>query len=85
VTRSMASQAWKALVNHQKELQEIKFLDLFAENPNRFHEMSCEAAGIVLDFSKNIATPKTLDLLIKLAEEHQLPNSNPTIRPTRSV
>ncbi len=69
----MENQAWEALLNHQKELQAVKIVDLFAKDPNRFKAMSCETAGITLDFSKNIATLQTLDLLIQLAEERQLP------------
>ncbi|ARU58601.1 MAG: glucose-6-phosphate isomerase [Pseudomonadales bacterium] len=46
--------------------------ELFAANPNRFREFFIEAAGIKLDFSKNLITAKTMKLLADLAEERRL-------------
>jgi len=68
----MTSPARNALVEHQAEMQTVRLVDLFADNPDRFQQMSCNAAGITLDFSKNIATGKTLDLLVELAREYRL-------------
>jgi len=68
----MTGPAWNALVEHKAEMQTVRLVDLFADNPDRFPQMTCNAAGITLDFSKNIATGKTLDLLFELAREHRL-------------
>ena len=72
MTSSNSSTAWSNLEKHRGALAETKITDLFAAEENRFESMSCEAAGITLDFSKNIATQETLDLLLALAQEHQL-------------
>ncbi len=69
----MESKVWQALIEHQKALKEVRIVDLFANAEHRFEEMSCEAAGVFLDFSKNIATPETLRLLKELAKECRLP------------
>lgn len=53
--------------------------NVFAQNPNRFRDMSLEFKGrhasdarILLDYSKNLVTKKTMDLLFKLARECQV-------------
>jgi glucose-6-phosphate isomerase len=43
--------------------------DLFAEDPGRGERMTAEAVGLLLDYSKNRITDKTLKLLIRLAED----------------
>lgn len=60
------------LNSHKKELSPVCITSLFEQNPDRFSDMSCSAAGITLDYSKNIATSETLGLLMALAREHRL-------------
>lgn len=43
--------------------------DLFAKDPRRFEKFSLEACGILLDYSKNRITEKTMRLLVALARE----------------
>ena len=43
--------------------------DLFAVDPQRFHNLSLEAAGVFLDYSKNRIDAQTLNLLCALARE----------------
>jgi glucose-6-phosphate isomerase len=45
---------------------------LFADDPKRGERMTAEAQGIFLDYSKNRITDKTVQLLLKLAEESGL-------------
>jgi glucose-6-phosphate isomerase len=45
---------------------------LFAEDPKRGERLSCEAAGLHLDYSKNRVTDETLRLLLELAESASL-------------
>jgi glucose-6-phosphate isomerase len=51
----------------------ISLQSLFAETPNRFEIFSVEAAGLLLDFSRNHLTDHTLDLLTALATEMEVP------------
>ena len=64
--------AWQRLERHTKKLKQVHLRDLFRDDPHRFDAFSIEAAGILLDFSKNLCTEKTLGLLIKLADERYL-------------
>jgi glucose-6-phosphate isomerase len=64
--------AWKALANHYKKVRELHLRDLFAEDPRRGEQMTAEALGLFLDYSKNRATQETLRLLLKLADESGL-------------
>ncbi|BDU72153.1 glucose-6-phosphate isomerase [Mesoterricola silvestris] len=63
------SPAWKALQNHHRDIQGLHLRDLFAQDPGRGEAMACEAAGLYLDYSKNRATARTLELLMALARE----------------
>ncbi len=64
-----SSPEWKALQEHQPEISGRKISDFFAKNPNRFQEFSVEAAGILLDYSKNLVDASTMALLLSLAEK----------------
>ena len=64
--------AWLELKNHHSELSSIKMRDLFREDPNRFQQFSTRLDDTIFDYSKNIITAKTLELLLKLANECQL-------------
>lgn len=64
--------AWKALEAHWKHMDAVHMRDLFVADPTRAQRMSIEAAGIYLDYSKNIVTDETLELLVALADEVDL-------------
>lgn len=64
--------AWQALAQHRQEMQGIAMRDLFASDPGRAETMRLSAAGLHLDYSKNLATPQTLALLLDLAETADL-------------
>jgi glucose-6-phosphate isomerase len=64
--------AWKALADHHKKIQKLHLRQLFADDPKRGEQMTAEAAGLFLDFSKNRITGETLKLLVQLAEESDL-------------
>jgi glucose-6-phosphate isomerase len=61
--------AWQALLAHQREVAPLHLRDLFARDPQRFDRFSLEAAGLFLDYSKNLITAQTLPLLCRLAQE----------------
>ena len=64
---------WQALNDHQSSMQNTHMRDLFAQDSQRFKRFFVEAAGISLDYSKNLITADTMGLLIKLAQRCQLP------------
>lgn len=59
---------WQALEAHWREISPRHMRDLFAEDSKRFQKMSLQCCGMLLDYSKNIATQETLDLLQALAK-----------------
>jgi glucose-6-phosphate isomerase len=66
------SPSWLALEAHQKSLAAIHLRDLFNDDPARFDKFSLEAAGILLDYSKNRITGETCALLENLARQADL-------------
>ncbi len=64
--------AWKKLADHYKEMKSVKMKDLFKEDPDRFRKYSFSIPEITYDFSKNIITDKTVELLLELARECDL-------------
>ncbi len=65
-----STQAWLLLKKHQKEeMQRVHMKTLFENDPERFKKFSLCFNDILFDYSKNIITPKTMQLLLLLAEE----------------
>src|SRR6266700_3366143 len=64
--------AWAALGEHYEKIRDTHLRDLFAGDPSRGEQLTAEAAGLYLDYSKNRITDETLDLLLQLAEESGL-------------
>ncbi len=69
MSRLTLSSAWKALGQHQKEIASAHLRDLFAGDPDRFQKFSIRWKDILLDYSKNRITEKTMSLLLDLARE----------------
>jgi glucose-6-phosphate isomerase len=67
-----SSAAWQALARHHEALQDISLRQLFAADPRRGERLCAEAAGLYLDYSKNLITDETLKLLLALAEQCRL-------------
>ncbi|TXF91679.1 glucose-6-phosphate isomerase [Neolewinella aurantiaca] len=61
--------AWKELEMHAHEMEGRHLKDLFAQDPERFKNYSQTFEDILLDYSKNIITQETLDILYRLAED----------------
>jgi glucose-6-phosphate isomerase len=68
----IARPSWKALEAHQKQIREVHLRTLFKDDPERGTRLTAEAAGLFLDYSKNLVTDDTLRLLLQLAEESGL-------------
>ncbi|MCG9966197.1 glucose-6-phosphate isomerase [Shewanella cutis] len=64
------STTWQALSAHSQNIPHMR--ELFASDPARFTKMSLSSCGLFLDYSKNRATPETLNLLLTLAQEAKL-------------
>ena len=52
--------AWKALEAHYQKVRDLHLRKLFADDPKRGERMTAEAAGLLLDYSKNRVTDETL-------------------------
>ena len=59
--------SWQALQAHYRDLKDVHLRDLFAADPNRGPNFSVEFDDILLDYSKNRITAKTMSLLFELA------------------
>ena len=64
------TQAWFVLKKHfEEEMNRKQMKDLFAADPNRFETYSIKKEGVLFDYSKNIISDKTIQLLFQLAKE----------------
>lgn len=67
------TQAWLLLRRHyEEEMQRMHLRDLFTQDAGRFQKFSVTFGDILFDYSKNLITPKTLHLLLQLAEDVSL-------------
>jgi glucose-6-phosphate isomerase len=64
--------AWKALAAHSKQIKKLPLRKLFAADSKRGEKFTAEAAGLFLDYSKNLINDKTLKLFFQLAKESNL-------------
>jgi len=66
---------WKALEEHHARVAPLHLRDLFRADPGRAERFSLEAAGLLLDYSKNRVTDETMRLLFALARGAGLPDA----------
>jgi len=64
--------AWKQLTDHHQTIRNVHLRDLFHDDPHRGENLTAEFGGILLDYSKQRVTTKTLPSLIQLANERGL-------------
>jgi glucose-6-phosphate isomerase len=69
------SRAWQALVRHAGQQRDVTLLQLFDADRLRAERLTCEAAGLYLDYSKQRVGRDTLDLLGDLATARGLPGA----------
>jgi glucose-6-phosphate isomerase len=68
-----STQAWKLLLRHcHHYLRRVHMRTLFEEDPQRFEKYSIGFGDMLFDYSKNIFTEETLELLFRLARETRL-------------
>jgi glucose-6-phosphate isomerase len=65
--------AWKALREHHTKIKNVHLRELFGEDAKRGERLTAEAVGLYLDYSKHRVTDDTLRLLLRLADEVDLP------------
>jgi glucose-6-phosphate isomerase len=73
MTQISQSPQWQALARHWREIEPVHMRQLFEQDPERFDAFSLEACGILLDYSKNRITHRTMTLLVELAEAADVP------------
>jgi len=63
---------WETLREQAEHLRPRHMRELFAEDPERYPRYTLEAAGLLLDYSKNRITDNGLAALMTLARSRQL-------------
>ncbi len=58
---------WLALQGHYRRTRSVHLRELFAADPGRAQRFTAEAEGVLLDYSKNRVTARTMELLFSLA------------------
>ena len=61
------------LAAHRERWRGRHLRDLFATDAGRFERFSLEVDGLLLDYSKNLVNDRTMDFLVRLAEEAGVP------------
>ncbi|KAA0944894.1 MULTISPECIES: glucose-6-phosphate isomerase [unclassified Pseudomonas] len=64
--------AWQALNQHRQAMQDFSMREAFNADPQRFTQFTLSNCGLFLDYSKNLITSQTRDLLVELAKEVDL-------------
>jgi glucose-6-phosphate isomerase len=64
--------AWQKLTSHFLSMQATHLRELFEEDPKRFDTFQLKLNDLLIDYSKNIITKETIDLLIEVANETEL-------------
>lgn len=61
--------AWSKLVAHYRTMKNRHMRDIFRKDRERFSKFSASFEDMTVDYSKNILTERTMELLFQLAEE----------------
>jgi glucose-6-phosphate isomerase len=67
------TRAWRSLTESAEALRAGSIAELFRLDPRRFGSFSCEAEGLLLDFSRQSLDAGALDALVALAVETEVP------------
>jgi glucose-6-phosphate isomerase len=71
-TNPVQTDAWKKLQEHFRTARNFKLKELFDADQDRFEKFSLSFNDILVDYSKNLITEKTLQELLNLAEQTNL-------------
>ena len=77
MTSPSRSRSWQKLASHYLNLHSAgtTIAQLFNEDPQRFEHFSLRSDALFLDYSKNLLTAETRELLLDLARETGLPDA----------
>ena len=64
--------SWQALQQHKQLFENVRMNDLFFNDPERFNRFSIQMDSLLFDYSKNIITENTLEILLELARDCRL-------------
>lgn len=64
--------AWKKLNEHFAQMKNVSMVEMFANDKSRAEKFHIQWNGFLVDYSKNIISQETLDLLQELAKETNL-------------
>ncbi len=67
-----ATETWSSLQEHKEKMQGIQMKELFSSDKDRYLKFSLCMKELVFDYSKNIITAESLNLLLQLANECKL-------------
>jgi glucose-6-phosphate isomerase len=74
-TDPTSTSAWKQLSSHAEAMKKVHMRALFAYDPTRYASFSQTDGNLLFDYSKNIITQETIQLLMDLARECGLPEA----------
>jgi len=66
------TKAWQQLTTHAADMKQQTMRQLFAQDADRFKKFSLCTEDLVFDYSKNLITEETMQLLLQLAEACKL-------------
>ena len=64
--------SWQALKQHKQLFENVQMKDLFFNDAERFDRFSIKMDDILFDYSKNIITENTVEILLELAADCKL-------------
>ncbi len=64
--------SWQALQQHRQLFENVRMKDLFHNDTDRFSRFSIQMDELFFDYSKNIITENTLEILLELAADCKL-------------
>lgn len=67
-----ADAAWEALAGHFAQSRGLDLREAFVTDPGRAQRLRLSAAGLTLDYSKNLVTARTIELLCALARAREV-------------
>ncbi len=69
------TKSWQQLQQHAEEMKKVHMRALFAEDKERFSTFSIKFEDILFDYSKNIITEDTKNILLQLAADCKVPEA----------
>ena len=64
--------SWQALQQHRQLFINVQLKDLFFNDADRFKKFSAQSGDIFFDYSKNLLTENTFEILLELANDCKL-------------